>query len=973
MSGVGSTNAMKKGSANNPFLAFSEADMKGYLNSAYTGCIVKYTGDPIARKITFETANVPERAQNLVFTRNAPTFGDYGFGDLVITKKQNGSTTTEYLRCAYCNLLTGLIGPLSSGTPSGDNYVKFIGLFSSNINTSNRNLIRACWVPDAIDSKYEYPDWWPVTPGWQEDFVNTEGKVVEWGYGEDVVFTYSGDSDAVLLLPCVITPYEVGELYKVVYSNNEYRYEEFHCISEDKTTAGVEDVAPGKTFYDFAGTKQIGTGTRANPFLARSNSDMNAFNNATYLGKFVKYIGKTNDTYVKDAIYQVTNDATEYDRYMLLPTLENEGTAIDLAKGKQLINSQGEVVEGDAPAQGDVLALYANKQLTEFVTDEEIYGIGYNNSNVVYNKYLLNFSGQSMLTKVICPNLKNIATYAFYDCPKLSYISIPYSVSVHYLSSGYRDIFPSQMRISTSRFNAGYDTDGDGVIDFLAQLQAAESINCKVILPYVAINKNITSLSFLSVINICDYAMSSMSKLSKLYIPACEYIGISAFANASSLSEVHCPNLKRVYNGAFKGCSKLSSIDLDNLEYADMDAFNNTLVSKSIFNKVTYYKAIYGYTGSLVSQINLPLATHVEEFNYYITDLSIPEATYVRIYSTSSLKELNLPKCVSLPSCYAQNLSILTIPNVKYAGGIFLPSLLEFNAPNLTNATDTSLYLNLPVCTKINIPKYNHNIRMTHCDNINEFTVGQSASFSIYNTYVTQKFLETVVKCKTVYASSAVSASTSFSVTINESYANYLSLSIYTTNNASIDFYLGSKYSYFDDSTFIGINGNAINNVYFDVPYVSSTANVPFKINCKKLQLNGYCYKSICDNATNLQELSVSNTGVIPAYTFRSCGSLSQVFISYAQSIEASAFYNCSKLETFILTRFVSLRDANVFYNTPIRESTYLGYYGSIYVPNSLISQYRSVYPWSYYSSRITSITDLPQELKDKYGLNGVE
>lgn len=346
MSGVGSTNAMKKGSANNPFLAFSEADMKGYLNSAYTGCIVKYNGDPIARKITFETANVPEHAQNLVFTRNAPTFGDYGFGDLVITKKQNGSTTTEYLRCAYCNLLTGLIGPLSSGTPSGDNYVKFIGLFSSNINTSNSNLIRACWVPDAIDSKYEYPDWWPVTPGWQEDFVNTEGKVVEWGYGEDVVFTYSGDSDAVLLVPCVITPYEVGELYKVVYSNNEYRYEEFHCISEDKTTAGVEDVAPGKTFYDFTGTKQIGTGTRANPFLARSDADMNAFNNATYLGKFVKYIGKTNDTYVKDAIYQVTNDATEYDRYMLLPTLENEGKASDLAQGKQLINSQGEVVVG---------------------------------------------------------------------------------------------------------------------------------------------------------------------------------------------------------------------------------------------------------------------------------------------------------------------------------------------------------------------------------------------------------------------------------------------------------------------------------------------------------------------------------------------------------------------------------------------------------------------------------------------------
>lgn len=377
MSGVGSTNAMKKGSANNPFLAFSEADMKGYLNSAYTGCIVKYNGDPIARKITFENANVPEYAQNLVFTRNAPTFGDYGFGDLVITKKQNGSTTTEYFRSACCNLITGDIRPLHSGTPSGDNYVKFVGLFSS-----NDALIRACWVPDTIDSKYEYPDWWPVTPGWQEDFVNTEGKVVEWGYGEDVVFTYSGGSDAVLLVPCVITPYVVGELYKVVYGDNEYYYEEFYYISEDKTTAGVEDVAPGKTFYDFAGTKQTGTGTRANPFLARSDSDMNAFNNATYLGKFVKYIGKTNNTYIKDAIYQVTNDATEYDRYMLLPTLEDEAQPSELAEGKELISSLGAVVVGTgnvvlkASTTEGVQALFTEAnvgKLVQYVGDTDVY------------------------------------------------------------------------------------------------------------------------------------------------------------------------------------------------------------------------------------------------------------------------------------------------------------------------------------------------------------------------------------------------------------------------------------------------------------------------------------------------------------------------------------------------------------------------------------------------------------------------
>lgn len=351
MSGVGSTNAMKKGSANNPFLAFSEADMKGYLNSAYTGCIVKYTGDPIARNLSDINKTVPERAQSLVFNKNVPKAN---WGCLKITTKSNGTETVQYLRTLFYNRYTKEISWYNSSL------IPFLAICNTQhpTNASDLTSLKILWVPTSYETNSDdYPEYWPVTLGWQGENVDADGKVTLWGYGEDVSFVYLEDGkDSYIVyndMPCVITPYEVGELYKVVYSNNEYRYEEFHCISEDKTTAGVEDVAPGKTFYDFTGTKQIGTGTRANPFLARGDSDMNAFNNATYLGKFVKYIGKTNDTYVKDAIYQVTNDTTEYDRYMLLPTLENEGKASDLAQGKQLINSKGEIINGTGEIIGD--------------------------------------------------------------------------------------------------------------------------------------------------------------------------------------------------------------------------------------------------------------------------------------------------------------------------------------------------------------------------------------------------------------------------------------------------------------------------------------------------------------------------------------------------------------------------------------------------------------------------------------------
>ena len=109
---------------------------------------------------------------------------------------------------------------------------------------------------------------------------------------------------------------------------------------------------------------------------------MNAFNNATYLGKFVKYIGKTNDTYVKDAIYQVTNDATEYDRYMLLPTLENEAQPSELAEGKELISSLGAVVVGTgnivlkASTTEGMQALFTEAnigKLVQYLGDSDVY------------------------------------------------------------------------------------------------------------------------------------------------------------------------------------------------------------------------------------------------------------------------------------------------------------------------------------------------------------------------------------------------------------------------------------------------------------------------------------------------------------------------------------------------------------------------------------------------------------------------
>lgn len=393
MSGVGSTNAMKKGSANNPFLAYSEADMQGFLNSAYTGCIVKYTGPSTKTAVPRGQKLSLGDAQNLVvdltksFTYNQGSSKSRSWYITIDTETGN-----KCIMDITINKQTGVIGTptLISDTIKAliySIYTPYSSLIGSNINDLDVKFLSVT----GTDVDRDVVTNWPTTSGWQKDCFNDSGKITLWGYGEKVTAIQNqNDMDYWSAYPILYTePYVANVLYKVVYSNGQYYFEEFYHISENATTATVEDVAPGKTFYDFTGTKQTGTGTKINPYIASTADEMAAYLTSSYKGAFVKYIGKTvsaggtsvpvnpiavgdtisvvnaqdvwgayiskdgqwtsggGESYVKNAIYQVAEDG-DTTRYAILPTLSNPGTAADLAQGKQLIDCDGKVVEGEA-------------------------------------------------------------------------------------------------------------------------------------------------------------------------------------------------------------------------------------------------------------------------------------------------------------------------------------------------------------------------------------------------------------------------------------------------------------------------------------------------------------------------------------------------------------------------------------------------------------------------------------------------
>ena len=94
-----------------------------------------------------------------------------------------------------------------------------------------------------------------------------------------------------------------------------------------------------------------------NPFVVTSDAEMEAcLNDDRYLGMYVKFSGES-ENYLNGQVYKIAQEG-EVSKFYQLPTLDNEGTAADLVKGKQLISSGGKLVTGTADSSigtGDFL------------------------------------------------------------------------------------------------------------------------------------------------------------------------------------------------------------------------------------------------------------------------------------------------------------------------------------------------------------------------------------------------------------------------------------------------------------------------------------------------------------------------------------------------------------------------------------------------------------------------------------------
>jgi hypothetical protein len=95
----------------------------------------------------------------------------------------------------------------------------------------------------------------------------------------------------------------------------------------------------------------------------------------------------------------------------------------------------------------------------------------------------------------------------------------------------------------------------------------------------------------------------------------------------------------------------------------------------------------------------------------------------------------------------------------------------------------------------------------------------------------------------------------------------------------------------------------------------------------------------------------------IPSQAFQNCYSLQWASFPNASYLSVSAFLSCYSLRSLYLLSdsLCALHNSNALQSTPFTDSSYLGVYGSIFVPESLVAEYRENGVWSWYASRITA------------------
>lgn len=507
---------------------------------------------------------------------------------------------------------------------------------------------------------------------------------------------------------------------------------------------------------------------------------------------------------------------------------------------------------------------------------------------------------------------------------------------------------------------------------------------------------NIISISLPVCSYIGDSGFKDCSRLQKLDIPACEVIGKSAFKGCSSLTQVTLPVCSFMDLYAFLYCSSLKRITLPSTsvcELAGEGIFRGTpiergnggiYVTESLVD--TYKSASYW---SLISTQIFPIIESPISFSDGLLygSVSVISSNYITDYGLDIVPDnvlsVSLPDCISIDSRTFMdhyNLNSVYIPNCVSIGGYAFRECMgleRISAPNLETVDYNTFqdnynlsevyfpalknvkagvfsscrslqYASLPAISDVSPNMFNG------CD-LHSFTVVGSIirpNAFLNNSNLSEIYIPGSQVTSIVLINGVVNAFDGTPIASGTG-SIYVPWSLVDTYKERDGWSLYSSQIYtmgetpvlsFGDGVLYGATSTITKESWTALGISSADIVSIYLPNIEDTE------SGLFSGCTNLTSVKIPVCSTIRTEAFRDCTSLSVVKLPACTTIESQAFENCTGLTSLTIQTASVCNQESAFGGTPIESGT-----GSIYVPYSLLENYKAASQWSSYASQISA------------------
>lgn len=433
------------------------------------------------------------------------------------------------------------------------------------------------------------------------------------------------------------------------------------------------------------------------------------------------------------------------------------------------------------------------------------------------------------------------------------------------------------------------------------------------------------------------------SNLKKIEIPQCTWIDTWGFANCPNLADVKAPNCRAVYSYAFQACSSLTYFEGSMAYWVNNGAFLNCYNLEKFEGKIELLEGRTFMNCSKLSAIDITRCTRAYSSEFY---------------GCSSLKKLDFLN-IGIPSSCCMNcisLQEVTTPYIAQNGLYNCSSLESLYVLSTLGNLGTGALDNTPMSNSDYLGYYGSIYVRSSC--VNDYRT--ATNWVAYADRITN--MPSEIENKYVFASEFLN-STITEIPMNKLEVEYVLGSGFTSCYSLTSVFL-SKCKYIGSSAFYGCPMTEISLPKCE--YISYYAFAGARFSSLDLPECEAIYGGMFGPYSNpITYASLPKCKNLGYGTFQGAR-LTSISLPCCRNIEFSAFKGCTFLSTVVLGTehpYVCSVSSDVFYNTPMTNSSYLGYYGSIYVPDSLVSKYKVAPIWSeYYADRITGISNLPNE-----------